>query len=260
MAATLVPAVPADAATENSVNKQLTLERNADVTMSNGQYLRIAPKNAGVDNLTEGQVFELHLNYGEWNFESKTIDNGSGTPLATMTKKTDTVAEVKIEKGVTIGDGLGSTAKAAATGGVTETKVDKIKVSSGAKFTWKNVTLANNTSAGDSVDLKITVNETEMTINVPVDDAKEISIDGVVDALNSDANFREKFFAAKDTGTATQVNLTNKDNTPVKTFKVDPIFKTTNPAFSSTGVGASDAVPTATAYTRPALILSLIHI
>lgn len=254
MAATLVPAVPADAATENSVNKQLTLERNADVTMSNGQYLRIAPKNAGVDNLTEGQVFELHLNYGEWNFESKTIDNGSGTPLATMTKKTDTVAEVKIANGVTIGDGLGSTAKAAATGGVTETKVDKIKVYSGAKFTWKNVTAANNLAAGDSVDLKITVNETEMTINVPVDDTKEITTDGVVDALNANANFREKLFAAKDGSTTTQVNLTNKDNTPVKTFKVEPEFKTTNPAFSSTGVGASDAAPTATTYTRPALI------
>ena len=254
MAATLVPAVPANAATDNSVNKQLTLERNADVKEENGQYLRVAPKNAGVDNLMEGQIFELHLNYGEWNFGSVDITNGGSTPLATMTKKTDTVAEVKIANGVTIGKGLGSTSKAAATGGVTETKVDKIKVSSGAKFTWKNVTPANNTSAGDSVNLKITVNETEMTINVPVDDTKEISIDGVVDALNANANFREKFFAAKDGSVTTQVNLTNKDNTPVKTFKVEPEFKATNPAFSSTGVGASDAAPTATEYTRPTLI------
>lgn len=249
MAATLVPAVPADAATENSVNKQLTLERNADVTMSNGQYLRIAPKNAGVDNLTEGQVFELHLNYGEWNFESKTIDNGSGTPLATMTKKTDTVAEVKIANGVTIGDGLGSTAKAAATGGVTETKVDEIKVSSGAKFTWTDV--ANKLVAGDSVDLTITVNETKMTINVPVDETHKITIGGVVDALNADTNFREKFFAAVNATTATQVDLINKDNTPVKTFTVSQKFKANDPTFSDSGVGAVNAMPTATTYNKP---------
>lgn len=253
MAATLVPAVPADAATENSVNKQLTLERNAEVKADNGQYLRIAPKNAGVDNLTEGQIFELHLNYGEWNFGSVTIDNGGSTLLATMTKKTDTVAEVKIANGVTIGKGLGSTSTAAATGGVTETKVDKIAVSSGAKFTWTDV--AANLSAGDSVDLKITVNGTETTINVPVDETHKIVIGGVVDALNADANFREKFFAAVDGTTPTQVNLTNKDNTPVKTFTVEQTFKATNPAFSSTGVGASAEAPTTTTYTRPTLVV-----
>lgn len=246
MAATLVPAVPADAATDNSVNKQLTLERNADVKEESGQYLRVAPKNAGIDDLKAGQVFELHLNYGEWNFESKTIDNGSGTPLATMTKKTDTVAEVKIADGVTIGKGLASTAKGAATGGVTETKVDKIKVTSGAEFTWTKV--EKDLSAGDSVDLKITVNETEMTINVPVNEAKEIDPDDVVDALNADAKFREKFFAAVN---GTKVVLTNKDNTPVKTFTVGQTFKATNPAFSSSGVGAINAAPTATEYNRP---------
>lgn len=249
MAATLVPAVPADAATENSVNKQLTLERNADVKEENGQYLRVEPKNADVDDLKAGQVFELHLNYGEWNFGSVDIKNGSATTLATMTKKTDTVAEVKIADNVTIGKGLASTAKAAATGGVTETKVDKIKVSSGAKFTWTDV--AAKLSAGDSVDLKITVNGTETTINVPVDETKKIVIGGVVDALNANANFREKFFAAVNGTTATQVDLTNKDNTPVNTFTVEQTFKTTDPAFSSTGVGASAAAPTATEYTRP---------
>lgn len=253
MAATLVPAVPADAATDNSVNKQLTLERNADVTMTNGQYLRIAPKNSGVDNLTEGQIFELHLNYGEWNFGSVTIDNGGTTALATMTKKTDTVAEVKIEKGVTIGKGLGSTATAAATGGVTETKADKIEVSSGAQFTWTDVTA--KLSAGDSVDLKITVNETEMTINVPVDETKKITIAGVVDALNANANFREKFFAAVNGTTPTQVDLTNKDNTPVKTFTVSQKFNAADPTFSDSGVGAVNAMPTATAYTRPTLVV-----
>ncbi len=257
MAATLVPAVPADAATENSVNKQLTLERNANVTTSNGQYLRIEPKNSVVDNLTAGQIFELHLNYGEWDFgvDSKgnslpvAINNGGATTLATMTKKTDTIAEVKIADGVTIGEGLGSTAKAAATGGVTETKVDKIKVSSGAKFTWTDV--AANLSAGDSVNLKITVNGTETTINVPVDETHKITVVGVVDALNADANFREKFFAAVNGTTATQVDLTNKDNTPVKTFAVEQTFKATNPAFSSSGVGASAAAPTATTYNKP---------
>lgn len=250
MAATLVPAVPADAATENSVNKQLTLERNADVTMTNGQYLRIAPKNAGVDNLTEGQIFELHLNYGEWNFGTETIDNGTGTPLATMTKKTDTVAEVKIEKGVTIGDGLGSTAKAAATGGVTETKVDEIKVSSGAQFTWTDV--VTNLNTNDSVDLTITVNETEMKIKVK-EKGKKITIDEVVDALSSDANFREKFLIAKSTSTTGQIDLTSRDKTPVKNFTVSQEFDSTNPAFSSSGVGAVNATPTATKYTRPTL-------
>lgn len=259
MAATLVPAVPADAATENSVNKQLTLERNANVTTSNGQYLRIEPKNSVVDNLTAGQIFELHLNYGEWDFgvDSKgnslpvAINNGGATTLATMTKKTDTIAEVKIADGVTIGEGLGSTAKAAATGGVTETKVDKIKVSSGAEFKWTKVT---GLSAGDSVNLKITVNGTETTINVKADAAKEIKSDAVVDAINSNENFRKMFYTTVVTGTPDQVVLTSKDNTAVNSFTVEQTYDLANPT-APVGMGVSAAAKRPAEYERPEILV-----
>lgn len=259
MAATLVPAVPADAATENSVNKQLTLERNANVTTSNGQYLRIEPKNSVVDNLTAGQIFELHLNYGEWDFgvDSKgnslpvAINNGGATTLATMTKKTDTIAEVKIADGVTIGEGLGSTAKAAATGGVTETKVDKIKVSSGAEFKWAKVT---GLSAGDSVNLKITVNGTETTINVKADAAKEIKSDAVVDAINSNENFRKMFYTTVVTGTPDQVVLTSKDNTAVNSFTVEQTYDLANPT-APVGMGVSAAAKRPAEYERPEILV-----